>query len=704
MLLALGLLAGLCAPMALQAQNLNDSNTPLHLLAPQYQTPYGMLAVEDVKASMDRILHYLEATTPARVVDAKTGKEVTDFHALTPTSQLERGDFRLASYEWGVTYSAMMAAFKNTGDTLYRHYVAKRFGFLSQWFPYFQQAYYQNGRIDGQIQQFLTPRALDDAGAMCAAMIKWQLQDKSLDLKPMIDNYFTYVMYNQYRLEDGTFARKRPQMNTVWLDDMFMGIPPVAWMGRYASDNNAKFYAEAVRQVQQFADRMFIPEKGLFRHGWVASMSDHPAFCWGRANGWAFLTLCEVLDALPQNHPQRGDVLALFRAHVRGLAACQDASGFWHQLLDRPDSYLETSATAIFVYGMAHAINEGWIDALAYGPVVQLGWHAVSTKINEQGQVEGTCVGTGMAFDPAFYYNRPVNNFAAHGYGPVLWAGAEMIRLLQHTYPRMNDSAVQYYTQPVDAQGPIFSLGQRDITPGSTRQDNQPVVFLIGDSTVKCGGGNGEGGMWGWGSFFAPFFDTQRIAVENHALGGRSSRTFYTEGLWDAVLPALKKGDYLFIQFGHNDGGPLNTGRARASLPGIGEASQTVIMERHGGPETVYTYGHYMRLYVRQAKARGAIVILLSHTPGNRWEGDKIRRCDTTYGLWTQQIAQEEDVFFVDLNALTANKLDALGPVEAAKLFQDGVHNNQEGAVMNGQSVIDGVRLLKDCSLKKYIK
>jgi rhamnogalacturonyl hydrolase YesR len=147
-----------------------------------------------------------------------------------------------------------------------------------------------------------------------------------------------------------------------------------------------------------------------------------------------------------------------YKAHVRGIAALQSGEGFWHQLLDRNDSYLETSATAIFVYCIAKGVNKGWLDAVSFAPVAQLGWSAVATKINEKGQVEGTCVGTGMAFDPAFYYNRPVNVHAAHGYGPVLLAGAEMINLLHKFFPKMNDSAIQYYSVKQDASAPIFNV------------------------------------------------------------------------------------------------------------------------------------------------------------------------------------------------------------------------------------------------------
>lgn len=454
---ALLLVAGIGAH-AQKKEVINDSNTPLHLLQPAYKVPYGALTVEEVKTDMDRVLHYLEKNTPARVVDKNTGKEITDYTKLDVNSQLERGAFRLASYEWGVTYSAMLAAAEATGDRAYSDYVRERFQFLAEVAPHFRRVLETQGEVDPQMKQILTPHALDDAGAVCAAMIKAQLQDPSLKLDGLIQNYMDFILHKEYRLADGTFARTRPQHNTLWLDDMFMGIPPIAYYSLIASEQKAACQAEALRQIFQFAERMWVPEKKLFRHGWVEGMQDHPAFHWGRANGWALLTMCEVLDVLPEDYPGRDRLMNLFREHVRGLAALQSGEGFWHQLLDRNDSYLETSATALYVYCMAHAINRGWIDAMAYGPVVQLGWHAVSTQITDQGQVDGTCVGTGMAFDPAFYYYRPVNVYAAHGYGPVIWAGAEMIKLLKQQHPKMNDSAVQYYRTEQKTNEPIFHV------------------------------------------------------------------------------------------------------------------------------------------------------------------------------------------------------------------------------------------------------
>jgi rhamnogalacturonyl hydrolase YesR len=249
-------------------------------------------------------------------------------------------------------------------------------------------------------------------------------------------------MTKEYRLKDGTMARNRPLPNTLWLDDMYMSVPAIVQMGKLTSDK--KYFDEAVKQISLFSDRMFNKGKRVYMHGWVESMDTHPQFHWARANGWALLTKVEVLDALPEDHPGRAGVMKLLQEHISGLASYQSGEGFWHQLLDREDSYLETSATAIYAYCIAHAINKGWINREAHAPMALLAWNAVATKINDKGQVEGTCVGTGMAFDPAFYYYRPINVFAAHGYGPVLLAGGAIYRLLKEHPFEINDSAVMF--------------------------------------------------------------------------------------------------------------------------------------------------------------------------------------------------------------------------------------------------------------------
>ena len=413
------------------ADEINDQNTPLHLMQPQYVTPYGIPSESDVKNTIDRVLTYLETAMPAAAVDNK----------------LPQGSFRLTSYEAGVLYSAVVCAAANTGDNRYLQFAKQRLGLIATQAKKEASIMAKTPTHDAQMRMVLYPGALDDCGAMASSYLRLNRADKSFGsslTEDVVKRYTDFVINKQYRLKDGTFARLRPRYNTVWLDDMYMGVPCIAWAGQKE---------EAIRQIKLFKQKMWVPEKKLFRHGWVESMPTHPAYHWGRANGWAILTMCEVLDACGKNE----EVLALLKDHIEGLCQLQDKTGFWHQLLDKPDTYLETSCTAIYCYCIAHAINEGWIDAQTYGPQALLAWNACQTKVNAQGQVEGTCVGTGMGFDPAFYAYRPVHKMAAHGYGPMIWAGSEIIKLLKTTHPKLNDSAVHFYPTEQKTDKPIFS-------------------------------------------------------------------------------------------------------------------------------------------------------------------------------------------------------------------------------------------------------
>ena len=429
------------APSQTSPAKVTDSNTPLHLLAPDYPVPYGPAKTEEIVAILNRIFTYLDSVTPAKMIDRQSKTEITDLKKLTPGSIFEPGVFRLISYEWGVAYGAMLLASETTGDPKYKEYTIKRMNLIGDVAQYYKTL--PNQQAASPVRPVLDPHSLDDAGSMCAAMIKTLNSGENASLRSYIDNYINYISNKQFRLADGTLARNRPLPNSLWLDDLYMSVPALAQMGRLTGEN--KYYDDAVKQVLQFSQRMFNKNHGLFMHGWVQEMNVHPEFYWARCNGWALLTMTELLDVLPVDHPGRPEILNLLRSQIRGIADLQAGNGLWHQLLDRNDSYLETSATAIYTYCIAHSINKGWIDAAAHGPISVLGWNAVQTKVNAAGEVEGTCVGTGMSFDPAFYYNRPVNVAAAHGYGPVIMAGAEMIKLLKNYQVVINDAAVMFY-------------------------------------------------------------------------------------------------------------------------------------------------------------------------------------------------------------------------------------------------------------------
>lgn len=234
----------------------------------------------------------------------------------------------------------------------------------------------------------------------------------------------------------------------------------------------------------------------------------------------------------------------------------------------------------------------------------------------------------------------------------------------------------------------------------------KPVFYIIGDSTVKNGDGTGKGQLWGWGSFIADYFDTSKISVQNHAIGGRSSRTFITEGRWDKILSKLKKGDYVIMQFGHNDGGPLDdTARARGSIRGIGNESKEIYNPIMKKQETVYTYGYYMRKYIRDAKEKGAIPIVCSPIPRNEWRNGKVVRSKDSYAGWAGQVAEQEGAYFIDLNDLIANKYETLG-ADAVKTFFPGDHTHTDinGAKLNAEIVMEQLEKINPGNLKKYMK
>ena len=229
---------------------------------------------------------------------------------------------------------------------------------------------------------------------------------------------------------------------------------------------------------------------------------------------------------------------------------------------------------------------------------------------------------------------------------------------------------------------------------GSSRRGSNPVLFLVGNSTMRTGTlGNGDNGQWGWGYYAHEYFDENKITVENQALGGTSSRTFYTR-LWPDVKKGIRPGDYVIIELGHNDNGPFDSGRARATIRGISATdSMKVTIKETGVKETVYSYGEYMRRFVRETRALGAHPILMSLTPRNAYERPgRVTRVNETFGLWARQIAEELNCPFVDLNEISARKFDRMTEWKFNYHFYlDHIHTSAFGAQLNARSAADGL-------------
>jgi lysophospholipase L1-like esterase len=238
--------------------------------------------------------------------------------------------------------------------------------------------------------------------------------------------------------------------------------------------------------------------------------------------------------------------------------------------------------------------------------------------------------------------------------------------------------------------------------------DSIPTVYLIGDSTVKTGRGNGEGGQYGWGQVINLHFDAGKASIVNQAIGGRSSRTFLTEGRWERVMESLKPGDFVLMQFGHNDGGQMFRGsRPRASIKGNGDETRDGVVENSGKTETVRSFGWYLRKYIAETKEKGAHPIVLSPIPRNIWRDGSVVRASQDYGLWAKQAAEVHDAFFIDLNEIVARRYESDGQdVVSRKYFTsaDHTHTSKLGAEVNAECVVAGIRLLKECALNGALK
>jgi lysophospholipase L1-like esterase len=232
------------------------------------------------------------------------------------------------------------------------------------------------------------------------------------------------------------------------------------------------------------------------------------------------------------------------------------------------------------------------------------------------------------------------------------------------------------------------------------KQQPKPTLFLIGDSTVR-NGSKGDGsnmGQWGWGSYLANLFDTTKITIENRAMGGTSSRSYVTGKMWEKTLARVKPGDFVMMQFGHNDNG-------RGTVKGNGDDTIHVLNARTKEMEVIHSFGWNMRKYIAETRTKGATPIVCSLVPRNRWKDGKVIRDDHAHGEWAKQAAEQEKADFIDLNTIIADYYDKAGEaaVKGSFFAADPVHTIDAGARVSASLVVQGIKGLKNSPLQKYL-
>jgi rhamnogalacturonyl hydrolase YesR len=360
------------------------------------------------------------------IVDGESGKSYSEFKNLPKNKQYKIVNPYLEWEYWnGVLNLAMLEMYHFTKDEKYQQYALKNYQFVFENLEFFESLYNSGIRNTG-LDKFFRLEMLDDCGAMGAGLLEVYNIDKKQIYREYLDKTADFILNKEHRLDDGTLARLGPYHKTVWLDDLYMSIPFLARYGKLTGD--AKYFDFAAKQIKQFTKYLYDKNTGIYYHCYFSNTNENGVARWGRANGWSLMAQANLLDALPENHPERDTLLAIFRQQVIGLARYQSESGLWHQLLDKPDSYLETSCSAMFTYCIAKAVNKGWLDE-SFKTIALAGWEGIKSKIQDDGQVKDICVGTWIKNDLVFYYKRPTQLNDIHGLGAVILAGVEMLKM-----------------------------------------------------------------------------------------------------------------------------------------------------------------------------------------------------------------------------------------------------------------------------------
>ncbi|WP_429051467.1 glycoside hydrolase family 88/105 protein [Chitinophaga sp. W3I9] len=398
------LLLGITLPLAALSQD-NSADAAVVKKVADYAVAHAAFQFKDDNNQTWNTSKEIPAGTTARISD-----HLSEWH-----------------YPNGVLNIAMTDLGNYLKDEKYTAFAQRHVAFAFDNYAYFEALSKKGVKYKSfPFNQLINTRVLDDCGAMGASLLDVYQKVKRSDYRAYIDKAANHISKVQERLADGTLCRPTPYKWTLWGDDLYMSVPFLARMGKLTGNN--AYFDDAVAQVKHFSHYLWDERNELYVHYYYEDLKRQGVAHWGRANGWIMLAKVQLLNDLPANHPGRNEVIADVTRQILGVAKYQSASGLFHQVLDRTDSYTETSCTAMFVYSIARGVNEGWLDK-RYISIAERGWEGlVKEKIQEDGQLKDVCIGTNTSADLSFYYNRPTELNDFHGIGPVIEAGIEIMR------------------------------------------------------------------------------------------------------------------------------------------------------------------------------------------------------------------------------------------------------------------------------------
>lgn len=339
-----------------------------------------------------------------------------------------RNTFKRESYaEWTYANGTLLIGMHRwgavTGDQAVSSFVRSVCDFTVSNLPRFRQQYEDQFALRSSNYRIFRRSMLDDTGGPAIPYAEVARTDRATSYMPLLREMASYVSKGQVRLSDGTLARYENAPLTVWADDMFMSVPFLLRMTTLTGDSS--FANDAAQQVVQIHRYLIDTANGLRRHAWYESRKEQSPVCWGRANGWMVWATSEALLLLPRTHRRYAEIAALFTQHLTALRQFQDSSGLWHQVLDRPDSFEETSCTAMFLIGMIRGRQLGLLGP-EFESSIASAWRGVSSRITDDGIVRDICRGTGISDSFEFYFKRERFANDPRGLGAVITAAAEM--------------------------------------------------------------------------------------------------------------------------------------------------------------------------------------------------------------------------------------------------------------------------------------
>lgn len=338
-------------------------------------------------------------------------------------------------YPLGVTLYGMIETSRQLNDKAIKNYVEnhvkKAVGTLE--YALFDRDHFGGATCVHHLLSSID--SLDDCGSFGSLMLETSKDCKIGNFAPIADYVGEYICKKQARLEDGSFFRKQMMHKfhngTMWADDLYMSVPFLCRYAKFKKDDS--ILDDAALQFLGFKKRLYMPEKKLMAHVYDFNREMNTGVPWGRGNGWTIFSLSELLQVLPENHKMKPELLAFFKELAEGYLSVQDESGMWHQVLDMPESYPESSCTSMFICAFSRGIRNGWLDDQdsRFRKSAMKAWNALErTAIDYKGNLYGVCRGSEFAFNPTYYSEHllpQLNN--THGIGITLLAGVEMMKL-----------------------------------------------------------------------------------------------------------------------------------------------------------------------------------------------------------------------------------------------------------------------------------